>query len=213
MPRDAAKEKRELRSGTPTLAILAGGASSRMGKPKGELVIDGRSIIQYLLDRFAWDGPTLLVTAPGREHPPGWERFTREVVDPVSGQGPLRGVLTALEHATTDRVVVTTIDMPGLDGAHLRWIAEQSRASVTMTRHGDQIEPFPSVYHTSSAAATIRAELDAGCLSVQALSRQADAHVLDAPRDWDDSVWMNLNRPEDLADFLTRLSRSSRAGR
>jgi molybdopterin-guanine dinucleotide biosynthesis protein A len=212
MPRDVANENRELRSGTPTLAILAGGEGSRMGKPKGELVIDGRPIIQYLLDRFAWDGPTLLVTAPGREHPPGWERFTREVVDPVSGQGPLRGVLTALENATTDRVVVTTIDMPGLRGSRLRWIVEQSRASVTMTRHGDQIEPFPSVYHTS-AAAMIRAELDAGRLSVQALSRQAAAHVLEAPQDWDDSVWMNLNRPQDLADFLTRLSRSSRAGR
>ena len=213
MPRDVANENQELRSGTPTLAILAGGAASRMGKPKGELVIDGRSIIQYLLDRFAWDGPTLLVTAPGREYPPGWERFTREVVDPVSGQGPLRGVLTALENAMTDRVLVTTIDMPGLDGSHLRWMVEQSRASVTMTRHGDQIEPFPSMYHTPAAAAMIRAELDAGRLSVQALSRQAAAQVLDAPQVWDDSVWMNLNRPQDLTDFLTRLSRSSRAGR
>src|SRR3954467_6767125 len=89
-----------------TLVILAGGAGSRMGKPKGGLLIDDRPILEYLLDRFRWPGPTLLVTAPGREHPPGCQRFDLEAVDPVSDAGPLRGILTALENATTDQVVV-----------------------------------------------------------------------------------------------------------
>ena len=40
----------------------------------------------------------MLVTAPGFERPPGFERFGREVVDPIAGIGPLRGVLTAIEH-------------------------------------------------------------------------------------------------------------------
>src|SRR4051794_29668278 len=95
-----------------TLAILAGGAGSRMGRAKGELRIAGEPILEYLLDRFDWPGPTMLVTAPGREHPTGWARFTREVTDPVSDQGPLRGILTALENATTEVVIVTPVDMP-----------------------------------------------------------------------------------------------------
>ena len=82
-----------------TLAVLAGGEGTRMGFAKGELNIDGRPILSHLLERFAWPGWTLLVTAPGREHPSGWEGFTREVSDPEAGQGPLRGVLTALEQA------------------------------------------------------------------------------------------------------------------
>src|SRR5438552_17571218 len=80
-----------------TRAILAGGEGSRMGKPKALLEINGRPILAYLLEQFAWPGPTLLVTAPGREKPPGHELFSREVVDPVAGEGPLRGILTALE--------------------------------------------------------------------------------------------------------------------
>src|SRR4051794_29684613 len=85
-----------------TLAILAGGAGSRMGGPKSNLTLHGRPILDYLLDRFSWPGPTLLITSPGREHPPGHTRFSAEAVDPVPDQGPLRGILTALQHATTD---------------------------------------------------------------------------------------------------------------
>src|SRR4051794_14061635 len=95
-----------------------------MGKPKAWLTLRGQPILEYLLDRFAWPGPTLLVTAPGREHPPGYERFTREVVDPIADLGPLRGVLTALEHAQTPTVVVTTVDMPNVQRAHLCALAE-----------------------------------------------------------------------------------------
>jgi molybdopterin-guanine dinucleotide biosynthesis protein A len=195
-----------------TLAILAGGEGSRMGKPKGELLVGGRPILQYLLDRFAWTGPTLLVTAPGREHPPGWGGFGAEVIDPVGGQGPLRGVLTALENATTDRVLITTIDMPGFDALHLRWIVDQSCAMGTMLRRREQIEPFPSIFRTS-AAQMIRSELDAGRLSVQTLSRQAAVQVLPAPAEWSEFAWTNLNRPDDFEAFVTRLCPPSRADR
>ena len=46
-----------------TLAILAGGEGSRMGKPKGHLEIAGKPILAYLLDQIGWPGPTMLVTA------------------------------------------------------------------------------------------------------------------------------------------------------
>jgi len=124
----------------------------------------------------------------------------------------LRGVLTALENATTQRVLVTTIDMPGLNAGHLRWVVERSRALGTMLRRDDRVEPFPSVFQ-SGAGSIIDDQIRAGELSVQALSRQAAVEVLPAPSDWDDDTWTNLNRPQDLVDFLMRLSRSSRAGR
>src|SRR5690242_5929498 len=108
-----------------TLAILAGGEGSRMGKPKALLHVRGQPILQYLLARFRWPGPTLLVTAPSRERPPACERFDREVVDPVPGQGPLRGVLTALDSIATETLVVATVDMPEVSPAQLQWLLEQ----------------------------------------------------------------------------------------
>jgi molybdopterin-guanine dinucleotide biosynthesis protein A len=176
-----------------------------MGVRKETLRLGGRPILAYLLDRFAWPGPTMLVTAPGHEHPPGHERFSTEVVDAVAGQGPLRGVLTALEHATTDVVVVTTVDMPGVARAQLDWLVERLRPTQpagVMTLRAGQVEPFPSAFHRS-AAAGIRTQLSARQFAVRDV--EGVAH-LPAPPEWDETVWTNLNRPNDLESFTRRPS-------
>src|SRR3954471_1425448 len=95
-----------------TLAILAGGRGERMGKPKGLLRVGDQPILTCLLKRFSWRGPTMLVTSPGRERPPGAEDFDLEVADPIEGKGPVRGVLTALENSTTENLIVASVDMP-----------------------------------------------------------------------------------------------------
>src|SRR5689334_16790011 len=116
-----------------------------MGGPKGSLLVRDKPILEFLLERFAWKGETMLVTAPGIARPPGAERFDREAVDPVAGLGPLRGVLTALENASTEIVVVATVDMPGVGHEQLVWVAREllMRPEVrgAMPRREAVIEP------------------------------------------------------------------------
>jgi molybdopterin-guanine dinucleotide biosynthesis protein A len=190
-----------------TLAILAGGEGSRMGRPKAELEIQGKPILVWLLERFCWPGPMLLVTAPGREHPPGWERFDREVVDPVAGEGPLRGVLTALEGSSTEMVVVATVDMPGVTREQLAWVVGQiaatpGRLAVMCRRGADRLEPFPLGARCKSSAA-IREVLASGERSVLRGLGRGIAEVVACPGDWPDETWINLNRPEDLEAWMS----------
>src|SRR5205823_5066352 len=84
-----------------------------------------RPMLRYLLQRYSWAGPTLLVTSPTREHPPAHEEFTREVTDPTPDEGPLRGLLTAVQSASTDIVVSVSCDMPLIERDHLLWLIEQ----------------------------------------------------------------------------------------
>jgi molybdenum cofactor guanylyltransferase len=188
-----------------TLAILAGGESRRMGRPKAELRVAGKPILEYLLDRFAWPGPTLLVTAPGRERPAGAARFGREVADPVAGEGPLRGVVTALEAATTEIVLITTCDMPGLEGRHLEWLRvallERPDAPLVMTKRASGVEPFPLAIRRD-ALALVRDRFAHGGRSVQSLSTLPGAVLVDAPADWGAEAWINLNTSDDVARFL-----------
>jgi molybdopterin-guanine dinucleotide biosynthesis protein A len=194
-----------------TLAILAGGEGSRMGIPKAELQLDGEPILMRLIRRTAWPGPTLLVTAPGREHPPGTECFGREVADPVGGEGPLRGVLTALEHSNTDLVIVATVDMPEITAAQLTWLGDmvhqRDECDVILFRRPDTparfVEPFPSIYR-KTAMQMVRAQLEHGQRSMQALSRQSRVEILTAPSDWPSAVWTNLNEPSDLDAYRRR---------
>ncbi|HZL34317.1 MAG TPA: molybdenum cofactor guanylyltransferase [Tepidisphaeraceae bacterium] len=188
-----------------TLAVLAGGEGVRMGMPKGLLSIQGQPILEYLLDRLAFPGPTLLVTAPGRERPPGWRRFSGEVSDPVSGGGPLRGVLTALEHLATPLLLVLTVDMPGIRPTHLQWtLHEITRRPETlglMTRRNmdgePRVEPFPSVFR-AQARATIASRLSQNRRSVHGLLDEPGFEAVRAPAEWDEKAWVNLNSPADV---------------
>jgi molybdopterin-guanine dinucleotide biosynthesis protein A len=189
-----------------------------MGKPKGDLLIGGRPILRYLLESMRWPGPTLLVTAPGRENPPGYELFDGQAVDAVA-EGPLRGILTALENSTTDQVVVVTLDMPGMGREQLEWLLDVGWTSSPadsadggrvhppykmMSRIVDgkiRIEPFPLVVHREAEGA-IAAHLGAGNRAVHSLSDLAGFAVYAAPEDWPARVWTNLNTPQDYESFL-----------
>ena len=191
-----------------TLAVLAGGLGSRMGHPKANIQVAGQPVLEYLIDRLAWPGPTLLVTAPGRQHPPGFHRFDREAIDPVSGQGPLRGLLTALEACQTGLLVMAAVDMPNVTAEHLRWLAATLQSlpdAVALllqrtTPAGQQIEPFPSVFR-SSAEKLIRQHLESGQFSLHSLSKLSEFALVWAPTAWDEPTWVNLNSPQDLSDL------------
>ena len=192
-----------------TLAVLAGGEGRRIGGPKGELTVDGRPILERLLNRLAWPGPTLLVTAPGREHPPGWRLFTNEATDAVAGEGPLRGILTALEHASTDELVILPLDMPNITPASLAWLAARLRdhpaaAAVMVEQPGcprGRVEPLPAGFRASTAQTLVRARLGDKQLALHRLTESANVVVLPASSDWPDDFWVNLNTPSELAAY------------
>jgi molybdopterin-guanine dinucleotide biosynthesis protein A len=206
---------------TITLAVLAGGAGARMGRAKALLRVDGRPILDDLFERFAWPGPTLLVTAPGRERPPGGERFGREVVDPQAGLGPLRGVLTALEGLQTALLVVTALDMPGIGRTQAEWLARQlhdaAQLQGLMTEHvtgaGLRREPLPLALR-AGAKLIVAAHLAAGRRSLRGLASEA-AFAVVTPPPWPESVWANLNTPADGQAFAAggrRISMDEPAG-
>jgi molybdopterin-guanine dinucleotide biosynthesis protein A len=195
-----------------TLAVLAGGAGQRMGMPKALLRVGDTPILKYLIERLDWPGPTLLVTAPGREHPPGSEYFDAEAVDPVEGEGPLRGVLTALENTKSDIVIATTVDMPVIGSEQLIWLAGglmRSSALGLMPRRMSGgtavVEPFPFACRTG-AAELISRRLAEQRRSMHSLAKLAEFAVETVPPHWPADLWTNLNSPADLAMFSAILS-------
>ena len=186
-----------------TLAILAGGRGERMGKPKSSLRVGDQPILSYLLKRFAWRGPTMLVTSPGREKPPGAQKFDREVVDPVEGMGPVRGLITALENSQTENLIVASVDMPLVEREQLLWLLERMeerpKASAVMLRF-DALEPFPSIFRKERAERPLCENA-----SMRSLTKIDGFEVLPAPAHWSHDIWTNLNEPADLA-ALQRLS-------
>jgi molybdopterin-guanine dinucleotide biosynthesis protein A len=192
-----------------TLVVLAGGDGSRMGRAKGALLIGGVPILRILLRRWNWRGPTMLVTAPGREHPSGFEDFDREVCDPASGAGPLRGLLTALEPLQTPLMVCTAVDMPAIEREQLIWISDALSAHPKLSgmmcrrQRGEErtVEPFPSAYRKEAKQA-VKGWMEQGRRSMHSLL-ELEGFGSVTPPVWEDSVWTNLNFPEEFERYCS----------
>jgi molybdopterin-guanine dinucleotide biosynthesis protein A len=190
-----------------TLAVLAGGAGSRMRQPKATLEVRGEPLLEFLLRQLDWPGPTLLVTAPGREHPPGADGFDREVSDAIAGQGPLRGMLTALQKIETNSVIAIGVDMPAIQRRDLEWFVGEFKARPEalgiMGRSAGTIEPLPCLL-TSTAAELLEHHFATGRRSLRGLIDDARVLAIDADT-LPSRVWLNVNTPEDWKRFLADL--------
>lgn len=112
-----------------TGVILAGGRGSRMGgEDKGLVLLNGRAMVEHVVERLRPQVGSLLISANRNR-----ERYEalgyRVVVDSLPDyQGPLAGMASVLQIATTPYVVTVPCDSP-LIGDDL--VARLARALVT----------------------------------------------------------------------------------
>jgi len=171
-----------LRRCTPSLpgeltgAILAGGASRRMGRDKAQMPLNGEPFWlrqAHILQR-AGASTVGVVRQPAQdalELPPGivlWH-------DAVTDAGPLAGLQAALTQCATEWLAVIATDMPALDASWFQWLRGHCRPGCgAMVRHanGDH-EPLAAIYPRAALEEVTR-RLAAGPRSLQSL---ADALV------------------------------------
>jgi molybdopterin-guanine dinucleotide biosynthesis protein A len=186
-----------------TLAILAGGAGSRMGKPKSLLTLGGTPILEHLLRRLDFPGPTLLITAPGRERPPGHALFSAEVVDPILDAGPLIGAHAAAAATTTPFLLISAVDMPlvTLDGLTALLTALRTSPAHAAMFQTDTLQPLPLGLRVPESLPLFTARITQNQMSLKGVADDPRALVIPAPPSLPESFWTNLNHPEDLRQF------------
>jgi len=129
-----------------TAAILAGGASSRMGTNKALLEIDGEPIItrtyQILAQLFH---EVIIVT----NTPADYDFLPcRKVPDLFPGIGSIAGLHSAIAHSSAERTFVTACDMPFVDTETIRYLCQLQQSgfdAVVPFSAGGQ-EPLHAVY-------------------------------------------------------------------
>ena len=100
--------------------VLAGGRSTRMGRPKAALEWHGSTLLRRVagIVARAVDGPVIVVRAPGQALPPLPDGV--ELADDArEGRGPLQGLAAGLEAVgdRADRAYVSSTDVPLLHPA------------------------------------------------------------------------------------------------
>ncbi len=94
-----------------TAIILAGGKSSRMGTDKGLVLVNGKPMVEYLLDLFnVFQIPTIIVT-----NNPIYKQFNVPIFeDLIKDKGPLAGIYTGLMNVETEKNIIVSCDIPGI---------------------------------------------------------------------------------------------------
>lgn len=185
-------------------AILTGGEARRFGRrDKGQLIVEGRTILERQLDALSpIVHDLLLVGAPPPAHLPVG---CRVIADATPGRGPLGGIDAALRATDADAVIVLACDMPYVTTALLAELLSQAdRADAVVPRTTRGFHPLCAVYRQRCRTAIAR-RLAAGALAVQALLQDLDVHVVEpemlarvgAP----ERLLANVNTPADLDDL------------
>lgn len=136
-------------------AVLTGGASRRMGRPKAVEPLDGAPMGAWVIDALRAGG-ALDVVAVGGDREWGTALGVAVVSDRWPGEGPLGAMATALADAPdavgrpdASTVVVAACDQPSLDATTIAALVAASGAHgiVAATRTPDgRRHPFPSAW-------------------------------------------------------------------
>jgi molybdopterin-guanine dinucleotide biosynthesis protein A len=193
--------------------ILAGGASSRMGRDKGLLDFGGVPLIlrtARLLEPLVAE--VTVVGSPARYASLGLRVIADADQAPVHGKpekigmGPLAGIATALYSTRLPWNLIVACDLPYLSAKWIDWLlsrALRSHGDVVIPRTEHGIEPLAAVYrrecYVSIAAALVR-----GVRQVSEAIEGLKAEVVPAS-EWREAepselILKNMNAPGDYEE-------------
>ena len=185
-----------------TTAIIAGGASSRMGRDKAFLQLGGKTLIERVIAASADLGQSetiLIANKPDDYRHLGFATYP----DILPGKGSLGGIYTALTRAANPAALVLACDMPFIKTALLRFMLAQldDTTDIVVPRVDGYPQGMLAIYR-KTCLPPIRAQLAANRLKIIRFYDQMRVRYLDeadyARCDAEGNSFTNLNTPAEL---------------
>lgn len=189
----------------PSMAaiVLAGGTSTRFGRDKAFLQLDGQSLVARTVDRLAELTDELVVVT----NDPGayglLDLPARIVPDVRPGEGSLMGLYSGLRVVRSSRALCVACDMPFLSLPLLRYMLLQAPGyDVIIPRIGHYLEPLHAIY-SQACLNPMERLLEQGRRQIIAFYNDVRVrYVREAEVDEYDPLrlsFLNVNTPEDWA--------------
>lgn len=128
--------------------LLAAGRSTRMGRDKALLEVEGVPLWQRQRDVLAQSGAAeiFLSVRPEQEWARGG-KWAGLLFDDLPNAGPMSGITAALERTTRSHVLVLAIDLPRMNTEWLRGLAREAQPGLGVVgRRADFFEPLAAIY-------------------------------------------------------------------
>ncbi len=164
---------------TTTLYILAGGKSSRFGEDKARYKLDGKALIQRVLEGFPNFFDIKAVVKKGDN----FDDFNLDCIHDQHGDGPLSGIHAALKDAKTDWIFVVPCDTLGFSSDWLLEFSDHQEKAIAF--HNERWFPLFSAFH-KDALAQIEENLDTKNFAIWKTLDDLDAKKIPTPVGWED---------------------------
>ena len=187
-----------------SIAILAGGKSSRMGKNKALLTYGEKTFLERLIEEFS-DFDQILVSAKD-ENQYDLEKAggkIRLITDEKQEKGPLEGIRRALTESRNDFVFVTAADMPFMTKEVADYLAEFfcSDYDCYVPLVEGRAQPLSAVYKKSTLP-VIESQLAGGDLKLSFLFDKVPTKFIPMEKSSiNKNVFLNVNTPQEYADL------------
>lgn len=180
-----------------SIVILAGGKSSRMGKDKSMIKLNGKTILERVVD--VANGLTGKVMVVSNEHGKHHYMNVELVSDIRKGLGPLAGIEAALLKTSTEVNVVIACDMPFVTEEMIRQLIAEVDAShdAIIPIVNNQHHPLFAVYKKSTLYA-LQETLDNGDRKISLFLDKVNTKWISDVFE-NENCFYNMNTPEDLA--------------
>ncbi|MBL7076425.1 MAG: molybdenum cofactor guanylyltransferase [Kiritimatiellae bacterium] len=190
-----------------TAIIMAGGRSTRMGRDKRLLEIDGLPLVEHVHDQLRDHFDELIISANDDAND---FLALPTVADRTAGMGPLMGLASALETVRHDVALAVACDMPKID-IHLAhrmlnqaddYDAVVPRVVQPSSSDTPRLEPLFAVYRRDMAPRMFEL-LAQGERRIRSVFAGARVHYVDlAP----DAAPRNLNTDEEYRAYVERVA-------
>jgi molybdopterin-guanine dinucleotide biosynthesis protein A len=193
-----------------SVVILAGGQSRRMGTDKAFLTIEGRPLIQRMMERVRDLADEVVIVA---NDPEPYRRFgVRIVGDLMKGAGALGGLQAGLSAAMHEWAFAFACDMPFLNPALLRHMVSLAPGyEAVVPRLGGTAEPLHALYHKRCLAPIARSLAERRLQMISFLAEVRVRYIEEveiAPFDPQRLSFFNANTPEEWQEALRLLGTS-----
>jgi molybdopterin-guanine dinucleotide biosynthesis protein A len=186
-------------------AVLVGGASRRMGRPKEALEVGGERLLDRIVAALAAAGcgPAVLIGAGRAVGGPA--AALPRLADAAGVEGPLAGLLAALR---SERAawVVAACDLPRISRPAVEWLVAQREAArargcwAVLPRAGGRVQPLLALYEPESRA-LVEELATSGKPSPSRLAGHARVWSPEPPASLA-AAWSNANTPGELEALL-----------
>ena len=196
-----------------SVAILAGGKSSRMGEPKAWLEIENEPIINRTIE-IASRITNELIIVSGEDYKLFETPKAKIVTDQIKGKGPLMAIFTALQSISNSHCLILACDLPLITERILIEMGKKigsHDAVVPLTDNG--FEPLCAIY-AQSCSSTIESRINQNKLSVHRIFSELNIYPFTEWSRFDPSgnIFLNMNTKDDYQKARQILAKSSSTG-